>query len=109
MAFGSLLAEVVESIGPPMLQGRLSIRLRRAQARVKTEWPFGWLVAIQEAAALVLVPEGLCKRCMALLRYSKFLKCRTQQGTRRPLKGRDDFLVVIEAGGIFQRKEGFST
>jgi hypothetical protein len=35
------------------------------------------------------------------------VKRRTQERTGSPFKRRDDFFVIIEAGGVFHRDDGF--
>jgi hypothetical protein len=47
------------------------------------------------------------RRWLVLLRPFEVVKRRTQQRARSPFKRRDDFFVVIEAGAVFHRDDGF--
>ena len=45
-------------------------------------------------------------RRLVLLRLFEVVKRRAQERTGSPFKRRDDFFVVIEAGGVFHRDDG---
>jgi hypothetical protein len=79
-------------------------------------WRVAWTILLPRPVGM---DRGCINRCarnpvlrqrrwLMLLRLFEVVKCRTQECTRNPFKRRDDFFVVIEVGGVFQRGDGLA-